>query len=313
MDDDLARRLAALRNEHENRSSRMPATTIPRTSNLPLKFPKAEVSDELTARFEKIRLAPSPAKSPSVKELKKEYEDILSESKTQEIFNALISDQGLWDTSEDPHEDMDEVDFLLVEATANIPSPSRAPKDIDGAQNTSPEDPPALPGWPHSNTLHPVAATEEEEANILQKIRDEIDFEKSNGIATSPEPSPPPGLVEPGESAPEADESLFKRFRALGGLELPAVPRTEPGPKPRPYPPAAKLEDDEIDTWCCKLLMLQIGICNDDAEYKCSGCENDIYCASCLHESHTGPDAGYEERRHKWTKYTRPKKRLAAG
>lgn len=28
--------------------------------------------------------------------------------------------------------------------------------------------------------------------------------------------------------------------------------------------------------------------------------------------AHTGPDAGYEERRHKWTKYTKPKKRLAA-
>jgi len=27
--------------------------------------------------------------------------------------------------------------------------------------------------------------------------------------------------------------------------------------------------------------------------------------------AHTGPDAGYEERRHKWTKYTKPKRRLA--
>jgi len=42
------------------------------------------VKDELTARFEKIRLAPGSTKPSSVKELKKEYEDILSESKVEE-------------------------------------------------------------------------------------------------------------------------------------------------------------------------------------------------------------------------------------
>ncbi|PWW78830.1 hypothetical protein C7212DRAFT_360892 [Tuber magnatum] len=293
MDDDLARS-----------SSCTPTTTIPQASISPLKTPKAEVSDELTARFEKIRLAPGSTKSPPAKELRREYEDILSESKTQEIFNALTSDQELWDTGEDLHEDMDEADFLLAEAKAYVPSPSKAPKGNDGAQNTPPEDPSALPDWLRSDSLHPAATTEEEEAHILQQIRDEIDFERANGITTSPEPSSSPGPAEPGETAPEVDESLFKRFEALGGLELPAVPKVEPGAKPRPYPTAAKPGDDEIDTWCC--------ICNDDAEYKCSGCENDIYCASCLYESHTGPDAGYEERRHKWTKYTKPKKRLAA-
>ncbi|KAG0638612.1 hypothetical protein HOY80DRAFT_146865 [Tuber brumale] len=303
MDDDLARRLAALRNEYESRS-RTPTTTLPRPSSSPPKTPKTEVSDELTARFEKIRLTPGSTKSSSVKELKKEYEDILSESKTQEIFNALSSNQDFWDT-EDLHEEMDEVDLLLAEAKAYIPSPSGAPKDINGAKNTPPEDLSVLPDWLHSDTLHPVATTEEEEeANILQQIRDEIDFERANGITTPPGPPPPPEPAEPGEAAPEVDESLFKRFEALGGLELPTVPKVEPGAKPKPHPTVVRPGDDETDTWCC--------ICNDDAEYKCSGCENDIYCASCLYESHTGPDAGYEERRHKWTKYTKPKRRLAA-
>ncbi|CAZ84472.1 unnamed protein product [Tuber melanosporum] len=308
MDDYLARRLAALRNEYETRSfssSLTPATTIPQTSSSPPKTPKTEVNDELTARFEKMRLTPSSAKSSSVKELKKEYEDILSESKTQEIFNALSSNQEFWDTGEDSHEEMDEVDLLLAEAKAYIPSPPKAPKDVNGAKNALPEDLSVPPDWLHSDTLRPVATTEEEEeADILQRIRDEIDFERANGITTPPEPPSPPGPAEPGEAAPEVDESLFKRFEALGGLELPTVPKAEPGVKPKPHLMAAKPGDDETDTWCC--------ICNDDAEYKCSGCENDIYCASCLYESHTGPDAGYEERRHKWTKYTKPKKRLAA-
>jgi len=199
---------------------------------------------------------------------------------------------------------MDEVDLLLAEAKAHISSPSKAPEGVSGTKSASPEDPPVLPDWLHSDTLSPVYTTEEEEANILQQIRDEIDFENANGITTPPEPPEPPGPVEPGKAAPEVDESLFKRFEALGGLELPTVPKAEPGAKPKPHFTVAKPEDDETDTWCC--------ICNDDAEYKCSGCENDIYCASCLYESHTGPDAGYEERRHKWTKYTKPKKRLAA-
>jgi hypothetical protein len=26
----------------------------------------------------------------------------------------------------------------------------------------------------------------------------------------------------------------------------------------------------------------EIGICNDDAEYRCSGCDGDLYCGECL-------------------------------
>ncbi|RPA96189.1 hypothetical protein L873DRAFT_1791804 [Choiromyces venosus 120613-1] len=314
MDDDLARRLAALRNEHESReliayrssSSTPPPTIIPQAPISPW-TPRPKVKDELAARFEKIRLTPGSAKSSSVKELKKGYEDTLSESKTQEIFNALASSQDSWDTREDLHEDMDEADLLLEEAKVYISTPSKTSKPNDSTKDTSLEDPPAPPDWLHSDTLDPVTTTEEEEANILQQIRDEIDFEKANGITTPPEPPSPPEPAEPaepGDAAPGIDESLLKRFEALGGLELPAVPKIEPGTKPKPHFTVAKPEDDETDTWCC--------ICNDDAEYKCSGCENDIYCASCLYESHTGPNAGYEERRHKWTKYTKPKKRLAA-
>lgn len=53
-------------------------------------------------------------------------------------------------------------------------------------------------------------------------------------------------------------------------------------------PPSAK---DEEETWCT--------ICLADAEYMCDGCD-ELFCEGCLWESHQGPDAGFEERRHRW-------------
>ena len=149
---------------------------------------------------------------------------------------------------------MDEVDLLLAEAKAYVSSPSGAPEDINGARSASPEDTPVLPDWLHSDTLRPVDTTEEE-ADILQQIRDEIDFENANRITPPPESPEPPGPAEPGKAVPEVDESLFKRFEALGGLELPAVPKAEPGAKPRPHFTVAKPGDDETDTWCCESFL----------------------------------------------------------
>ncbi|KAF8456203.1 hypothetical protein BGX38DRAFT_67602 [Terfezia claveryi] len=63
-------------------------------------------------------------------------------------------------------------------------------------------------------------------------------------------------------------------------------------------------EEQEADHWCC--------ICNEDAEYRCSGCDGELYCEECLFEGHTGKNAGLLERRHKWTRYSRGKRVAAA-
>src|SRR5690606_21781525 len=65
--------------------------------------------------------------------------------------------------------------------------------------------------------------------------------------------------------------------------------------------PASKSqEEEEEEQWCA--------ICLADAEFACSGCD-DLFCENCLWESHQGPDSGYEERMHKWTKIVDMKKK----
>ena len=86
---------------------------------------------------------------------------------------------------------------------------------------------------------------------------------------------------------------------------LPSVPTSLPS---LPKPPSTTMtseqfkryrEEQEAEHWCC--------ICNADAEFKCSGCDGDLFCEECLIAGHVGPEAGYEERRHKWTRYIRGK------
>ncbi|KAI9698534.1 MAG: hypothetical protein M1836_004115 [Candelina mexicana] len=79
-------------------------------------------------------------------------------------------------------------------------------------------------------------------------------------------------------------------------IELPSAPTTLPFKLTSfPNTRSAHFPDAEIESWCC--------ICSDDATIRCHGCDDDIYCALCWREGHIGPDAGLEERGHRWAKY----------
>ncbi|KAI5846913.1 hypothetical protein BZA05DRAFT_438031 [Tricharina praecox] len=313
-DEDFARRLAALK------SKPTPDDTASASSD-----------DVLSARFAALfsrapgstLTTPPAVAKPKTKDTPGNPEDELDFSElvagVQREKGRACDDVGAKDRAE--------IDALLEEAAGFAGEAEEAPEwladvgveegegEAEGAKGTGSE-------WD----------LKDEEDEILKKVREEVEWERRHGVVDSDEEEEEEEEEEDHnahlkEERKEGDEdddgelaALAARFKALGGggaggtggeggggdLDLPAVPSVAPGSALR-ITPKKKMElpgISEIDTWCC--------ICNEDAEYRCSGCDNDIYCKECLYEAHVGPQAGYEEKRHKWTKYVRPKKIISA-
>jgi hypothetical protein len=130
----------------------------------------------------------------------------------------------------------------------------------------------------------------------------EEEFSFSLPSAPSKLPDPPAG-AESSKKSLDFESDIAARMAALKGLEstnelgLPSAPTFKPLDKPVKGV-MKKYTDEEVESWCI--------ICQDDATVKCLGCDGDLYCASCWKEGHMGPDVGWEERRHKWTKHKKP-------
>jgi hypothetical protein len=176
--------------------------------------------------------------------------------------------------------------------------------------------------------------TDDEEVDaLLARIMDEAEYETEYGSGkeddgqertkgdTSPESRHSPDLPPRRKESLEFEDNITARLAALSApvslpeppvskddnaLDLPSAPTSVPLSRARPSgsPSVAsakktpRFADEEIDTWCI--------ICQDDATIKCMGCDGELYCARCWREGHTGPDAGFEERGHRWTKWMRP-------
>jgi hypothetical protein len=164
--------------------------------------------------------------------------------------------------------------------------------------------------------------------DVVARLLDEFNFGRENepqgkgkdsigayenegeGDAELALPSAPSKLPEPTAGEPESskksldfESDIAARMAALKGLGsadelgLPSAPTFRPIDKPVKGV-MKKYADEEIDSWCI--------ICQDDATVKCFGCDGDLYCAKCWKEGHMGPDVGWEEKRHKWTKFRKP-------
>ena len=160
-----------------------------------------------------------------------------------------------------------------------------------------------------------------EAQDIVARLLDEVNLERANepqdqetvqdeqgkgeeeepafSLPSAPSklPDPPAGLgAETSKKSLDFESDIAARMAALKGLGstnelgLPSAPTFKPVKGVM-----KKYTDEEIESWCI--------ICHDDATVKCLGCDGDLYCASCWKEGHMGPDVGWEERRHKWTKY----------
>lgn len=160
-----------------------------------------------------------------------------------------------------------------------------------------------------------------EAQEIVNKLLDEVRYEQEHDdratnkdIPEVPEtseevqnpvltlPSAPSNLPEPTRKSLDFENDITSRMAALKGLGiddlgLPSVPSFKPSDKPIKEV-QKKYTDEEIDGWCI--------ICQDDATLKCHGCDGDLYCAGCWKEGHMGSDVGWEEKRHKWTKWRKP-------
>jgi hypothetical protein len=167
-----------------------------------------------------------------------------------------------------------------------------------------------------------------EAQDIVAKLLDEVNFERENepikpeddedtpgkggdqedgglSLLSAPSKFPDPSTtdLEPGKKSLDFENDIAARMVALKGLGsknelgLPSAPTFKPVDKPVKGV-MKKPAVDEVDTWCV--------ICSDNATVKCLGCDGDLYCANCWKEGHMGLDAGWDEKRHKWTKYKKP-------
>lgn len=125
-------------------------------------------------------------------------------------------------------------------------------------------------------------------------------------------PAVPSILQDPVPASKASDPfeaSIEARLAALKGpghnpvrtddFGLPSAPTFQPEDRPvagiarRPRP--GGFTDDDQKTWCI--------VCLEDATVRCMGCDGDVYCARCWREMHVGPQAGYDERGHRWEKF----------
>lgn len=205
------------------------------------------------------------------------------------------------------HNDLTEAENLLLEAKRALPS------DRDTSTEASPNGEAKDERQCDSARLSPRCVSKGNEAEVdedieaassLQRILDEVALEEKQLPLGGDDGRAP--IEESSEAIVDMDQGGHDAGEAIS--LFPSAPTHFPSPKPPtddilfPSAPTAvpkpsmarkghRFTDAEIETWCI--------ICLVDATVRCLGCAGDLYCNLCWKEGHTGPDAGYEERRHK--------------
>lgn len=262
-----------------------------------------------------------------------------SDDKTlDELLEELGSDYK-WQP--DPEDGDDDIKKLLEEAKEALPrdQPAKQPEDKKRKEIRPPgdvltrdldmsafavDDGDATDGAQNRNER--LEDESREAQDIVERLLDEVNLERQNdpqaeaegadpsnvqkegeedeeGLSLPSAPSNLPEPTEPSKKSLDFESDIAARMAALSGLStntlgLPSAPTFKPSDKPVKGV-MKKYTDEEIDGWCI--------ICQDDATVKCLGCDGDLYCAMCWKEGHMGPDVGFEEKGHKWTKFVKPK------
>jgi hypothetical protein len=296
------------------------------------KTPVTQPNDsDIESRFRRLAsgsklAAPGPSQRDGA--LRDPIEDLPSETKANEedeqTLDELLAELGEPDDSwlEGGPED-NSVEGLLREAKAALPKEGDAENEEEG--NDSAEE----HGSKHGSDRGDEEAADEYIAQALaeaelekkhnppsaessEEAAEHEDTDEANQESTETNPSSLLDLPSAPQSAPVTDstpvpdeDDLTARLTALSLPRTPsAAPKTKPKSKKTKTDNLPKYTDEDIDSWCV--------ICNEDATLRCLGCEGDLYCAECWNEGHRGPDAGFEEKRHKAVVYVKGKKAVAA-
>lgn len=251
---------------------------------------------------------------------------------TLEELLADLGPDGQWTLDPDDPKDIQK---LLDEATSALPDEKENAKDTehDGAEDDPKDHKKLGKDFLISGLDMSVFALDEENAgqskvqnskledesrevqNIIAKLLDEVnlegkdvakeleqvDYGEEPALSLPSAPSAQPLLPESTRKSLDFANDIAARMAALKGLGstdtlgLPSVPTFKPADKPVTGVIKKTYTDEEVDGWCI--------ICQDDATVKCIGCDGDLYCANCWKEGHMGPDVGWEEKRHQWTKW----------
>ncbi|KAI5786655.1 hypothetical protein FPQ18DRAFT_348048 [Pyronema domesticum] len=174
-------------------------------------------------------------------------------------------------------------------------SDDKEPKGSDSDNHDSGDEAPGK-RKPKTSEKTATKASKEDDDTILSKLSARFAALGGMGKKSSATTSK---SITPTDSTSPPSGGLLDLPSVPTGLSLPSAPSSAPGTStPKKNKKKQEEEVDEVDTWCC--------ICTEDAEWRCEGCEGDIYCATCIYEAHTGA----EEKRHRWGRYVRPGRRL---
>lgn len=327
-DDDLLARLNALKKSH---------ISLDTTSSVPIAIPAPEpVADDepitdLAARFRRLGGAGASANATPTKgvldaagPLNEDTEHNPEDEKTLDELLQELGPAHEWNIS---NEDEKDVGKLVAEVRQILPVEPRGAQAAEHKRRST-----SVPDQPGSGDEGSEASDtqDEQEADAyVARVLAELDIEEKyrsdepeskdedsasdhaapsdattpNKPAPTAPPSDPygrnnsPSLELP--AAPTAPPDDFDRATAvddhltarMAALSLPSAPSFAPSNKPIKVT-KAHFTDEQIDSWCV--------ICYADATVKCLGCDGELYCRGCWREGHVGPDAGFEERGHRW-------------